>query len=272
MNLDHTAVIKKGVPALERGRLSHVTQNYLGAEAYARANAPLIEAQADIGFARALGGGLCAAVDGMRFVVPAPSIYARPNRKYFGAERGVTWLNVISDRGIGLAGKVFSGTPRDSLHMIDVVYNQDGGQRPDIIVSDAGSYSDLVFGLVHLCWTWNTARPWPTCPATRVGESTPRATTGRWNTFARGLIDRHKIRSRWEEILQVVVSIHTSPPPTPRHPGSLHRALPSEPPRAVIDGSDKTRSDAASGRGAHDRGAPNRHCAWISSPTARPHP
>lgn len=68
MNLDHTAVIKKSVPALERGRISHVAQNYLRAEAYARANAPLIEAQADIGFARALGGGLLAAVDGMRFV------------------------------------------------------------------------------------------------------------------------------------------------------------------------------------------------------------
>jgi TnpA family transposase len=150
MNLDHTAVIKKGVPALERGRISHVAQNYLDVEAYGRANAPLIEAQADIGFARALGGGLLAAVDGMRFVVPVPSIYARPNRKYFGAKRGVTWLNVINDRGIGLAGKVFSGTPRDSLHMIDVVYSQDGGQRPDVIVSDAGSYCDLVFGLVHL--------------------------------------------------------------------------------------------------------------------------
>jgi hypothetical protein len=37
----------------------------------------------------------------------------------------------FSDRGIGLAGKVFSGTPRDSLHMIDVAYNHDGGQRPD---------------------------------------------------------------------------------------------------------------------------------------------
>ncbi|MGB6162286.1 MAG: DUF4158 domain-containing protein [Pseudonocardiaceae bacterium] len=95
MNLDHTAVIKKGVPALERGRLSHVAQNYLGVEAYAWANAPLIEAQAEIGFARTLGGGLLAAVDGMRFVVPVPSIYARPNRKYFGSKRGVTWLNAV---------------------------------------------------------------------------------------------------------------------------------------------------------------------------------
>jgi hypothetical protein len=42
----------------------------------------------------------------------------------------VTWLNAVNGRGIGLAGKVFSGTSRDSLHMIDVVYSQDGGQRP----------------------------------------------------------------------------------------------------------------------------------------------
>jgi hypothetical protein len=66
----------------------------------------------------------------MRAVLPLP----RPRKSQpaaFGAKRGVTWLNVFNDRGIGLAGKVFSGTPRDSLHMIDVAYNHDGGQRPD---------------------------------------------------------------------------------------------------------------------------------------------
>jgi TnpA family transposase len=34
--------------------------------------------------------------------------------------------------------------------MIDVAFSQDQGQRPDIIVADTGSYSDLVFGLSHL--------------------------------------------------------------------------------------------------------------------------
>ena len=209
MNLDHTNVIKKGVPALERGRISHVAQNYLSTEAYARANAPLIEAQADIDFARTLGGGLLAAVDGMRFVVPVPSIYARPNRKYFGTKRGVTWLNVINDRGIGLAGKVFSGTPRDSLHMIDVVYNQDGGQRPDIIVSDAGSYSDLVFGLTHLL-DMEYRPALADLPDHKGWRIKPQGDYGVLDTFARGLIDLNKIRSRWEEILRLVVSIHTS--------------------------------------------------------------
>ena len=38
MNIDFAEVVRRGVPALERGRLSHVNQNYLGAETYVVAN------------------------------------------------------------------------------------------------------------------------------------------------------------------------------------------------------------------------------------------
>jgi TnpA family transposase len=63
---------------------------------------------------------------------------------------GDTWLNVISDQAIGLAARVVSATPRDSLHMLDVIFSQDHGRRPDVLVADTGSYSDLVFGLATL--------------------------------------------------------------------------------------------------------------------------
>lgn len=59
-------------------------------------------------------------------------------------------LSPVNDQAAGLGAKVVQGTIRDSLHMIDVWFSQDGGQQPDIIVTDAGSYSDLVFGLVSL--------------------------------------------------------------------------------------------------------------------------
>jgi len=104
---------------------------------------------------------------------------------------------------------VFSGTPRDSLHMIDVVYNHDGGQRPDIIVSDAGSYSDLVFGLVHLL-DMEYRPALADLPDHKGWRIKPEGGYGPLDTFARGLIDLNKIRSRWEDILRVVVSIHTS--------------------------------------------------------------
>lgn len=72
MNIRYRPVAKKGVPALERARLSHVFQNYVRPETLAAANAPLVTRQADLPLAQAWGGGLVAAVDGMRFGRPRP--------------------------------------------------------------------------------------------------------------------------------------------------------------------------------------------------------
>ena len=101
MNIGYRPVAKKGVSALERARLSHVFQNYVRPETLATANAPLVARQAGLLLAQAWGGGLVAAVDGMRFVVPVPAAFARPNRKFFGSKRGMTWLNAINDHGKG---------------------------------------------------------------------------------------------------------------------------------------------------------------------------
>jgi hypothetical protein len=76
----------------------------------------------------------------MRFVVPVPSVYARPNPKYFGRRGGATWLNMVNDQAAGLGGKVVAGTPRDSLYVLDVLYDRDGGRRPEMIVTDTASY------------------------------------------------------------------------------------------------------------------------------------
>ncbi|HEX8156673.1 MAG TPA: Tn3 family transposase, partial [Solirubrobacteraceae bacterium] len=74
---------------------------------------------------------------------------AAASPKYFGRRRGATWLNLLSAQSVGLASKVVSGTPRDSPHIVDLIYRQDGGWRPEVIVSDTGSYSDIAFGLLQ---------------------------------------------------------------------------------------------------------------------------
>jgi TnpA family transposase len=208
LNIGFGPVVEPGVEALKRDRLGHVSQTYMSAEAYAAANAPLIEAQARAPLAQAWGGGLVAAVDGMRFVVPVPSIYARPNRKYFGPKRGVTWLNMVNDQAAGLGAKVVSGTARDSLHILDVVFAQDGGQRPEVIVADAGSYSDMVFGLVHLLGM--EYRPaLADLPDQRLWRVDTRADYGPLNTAARGKVDLARVSRHWEDVLRVVGSVYT---------------------------------------------------------------
>jgi TnpA family transposase len=208
MNVGYRPIAKKGVPALERSRLSHVFQKYVRPETLAAANAPLVARQAGLPLAQAWGGGLVAAVDGMRFVVPVPAAFARPNRKYFGSKRGMTWLNAINDHGMGRGAKIVSGTVRDSLHMVDVIFGLDGGDLPEIVVSDNGSYSDLVFGLLELLSI--SYRPaLADLPDQKGWRIKPDAGYGPLSTFARGKIDLGKIRRNWEDILRVVASIYT---------------------------------------------------------------
>jgi TnpA family transposase len=36
------------------------------------------------------------------------------------------------------------------VYVLDVLYNRDGGKRPEMIVTSTASYSDIVFGLLTL--------------------------------------------------------------------------------------------------------------------------
>ncbi|MFD3549730.1 Tn3 family transposase [Streptomyces sp. NPDC058655] len=206
-NVGYTPVIS-GVDALKYGRLSHVDQTYLRLATYRAANATLIDAQAAIPLAGAWGGGLVASVDGMRFVVPVPSVYARPNPKYFGRRGGATWLNMINDQAAGLGGKVVAGTPRDSLYVLDVLYDRDGGKRPDMIVTDTASYSDIVFGLLTLAG-FTYAPQLADLPDQKMWRIDRTANYGAFQDAARGRVDLARIERHWEDILRIIGSIHT---------------------------------------------------------------
>jgi Tn3 transposase DDE domain len=208
MNVGYRPIAKKGVPALESSRLSHVFQNYFRPETIGPANTPMVARQAGIALAQAWGGGMVAAVDGMRFVVPVPALFARPNRKFFGPKRGMTWLNAISDQGMGRGARVVSGTVRDSLHMVDVIFGLDGGELPEIVVSDTHSYSDLIFGILQLLGI--SYRPaLADLPDQKGWRINAQADYGPLNTFARGKIDLARVRRHWGDILRVIASIYT---------------------------------------------------------------
>ena len=207
-NIGWTPVIKHGVPALTRDRLAHIDATYLRMDTIKAANAALIEHQARIGLAQTWGGGHLASVDGMRFVVPVQTIGARHNPHYWGQKRGATWLNMLNDQAAGLAGKVVAGTPRDSLHVLDVLYDRDGGQKPQMIVTDTASYSDIVFGLLTLAG-FTYAPQLADLPDQKLWRIDTKADYGPFSTAARGRIDLERVRRHWEDILRVTASIHT---------------------------------------------------------------
>ena len=211
-NVGLTPVIDPNIEALTRGRLSHVDQNYLRADTHAAANVRLIVAQATVPIAQAWGGGLLASVDGLRFVVPVRTINAAPSPKYFGHRRGLTWLNAVNDQVAGIGAKVVPGTPRDSLHILDVLLNLDAGPKPDMIATDEASYSDMVFGLFRLLGYRFSPRiadigdtrywraEWPGDPAGDYGPL---------NAIARNKVNLSKVVQRWPDMLRVAGSLVT---------------------------------------------------------------
>ncbi|MGH3885833.1 MAG: Tn3 family transposase [Pseudonocardiaceae bacterium] len=83
--------------------------------------------------------------DWMRFSLPARSPHAGPNPKYFGRSKrrtGATWLNVVSDRVMGLGDLVAPATIRDSLFILDAIHNLDVRERPEMVITDTDRRRD----------------------------------------------------------------------------------------------------------------------------------
>jgi TnpA family transposase len=207
-NIGFRPVVKPSVPALTRDRLSHVDQNYVRAETHAAANARLIDCQSGIDLAQAWGGGLVASVDGLRFVVPVATINAGPNPHYFGMRRGATWLNAVNDQYSGLGAIVVPGTIRDSLYILDLLLHLDGGSRPEMVVTDEASYTDIVFGLFRILGYQFSPRI-ADLGDTRFWRVDPGADYGALNALVRSKVNLGRIRASWPDMLRIAGSLHT---------------------------------------------------------------
>nr|WP_234043047.1 transposase [Streptomyces marianii] len=78
---------------------------------------------------------------------------------------------MINDQAAGPGGKVVADTPRDSPYVLDALYDRDGGERPETIVTDTASYSGVVFGLLTLAG-FAYAPQRTVCRTRRCGTST----------------------------------------------------------------------------------------------------
>ncbi|WP_104111906.1 Tn3 family transposase [Arthrobacter sp. N199823] len=206
-NVGLTPVVKDGHPALTRGRLTHVDQNYVRADTLRAANSRLVQAQSALGLAQRWGTGLLASVDGMRFVVPVATVNAGANPRYFGQGRGLTWLNYLNDQVSGLGAVVVPGTVRDSLHILDGLLELDGGQRPEMVATDTASYSDQIFGLFTLLGYRFSPRL-AGLPDQRFWRIDTTADYGKLNAVAgRNRINMDLITANWPDMLRLVGSL-----------------------------------------------------------------
>jgi TnpA family transposase len=199
-------LVRNDTPALRRGRLSWVAQNYLRDETITRANAMLVAAQNSIALAQAWDGGDIASADGLRFVVPVRTVHAGPNPKYFGFGRGVTYYNLMSGQFSGLNGIAVPGTLRDSLILLAVVLEQQTEMQPTHIMTDTGAYSDIIFGLFRLLGYRFSPRL-ADIGGARFWRIDPKADYGSLNGIARHRVKPRLIAPQWDDMLRLAGSL-----------------------------------------------------------------
>lgn len=156
------------------------------------------------------GNGLLASVDGPRFV---RSISTAPSPKYFGFKRGITWLNAANDQVAGIGQMVVPGTPRDSLHILDMLLNLDGGVKPEMVATDNASYSDIMFGLFRILG-YNFSSRFKDLDDQRFWraqmDSVPTGGYGPLEGLARNKVNLKKTETHWEDMLRVAGSLVTN--------------------------------------------------------------
>jgi len=205
-NVGLPAVAREDIAALTRDRLAWVKHNYVREETLARANACLVDYHQTLPLAADWGGGELASVDGLRFKVPVKTLNAGYNPRYFGVERGATWLNMTSGTHLGLHGVVVPGTLRDSGYILDVVLEHPTSLRPTEIVSDTAGYADVVFGIFALLGYQFSPRL-ADLGELRLWRLDPRADYGTLDRVARHPIKRDLIARHWDDLLRVVGSL-----------------------------------------------------------------
>ncbi len=206
-NIGLEPLIRADVPALTQGRLEWIQQNYIRAETLAAANALLVDYHARLPLAQAWGGGEVASADGLRFVVPVHSLHSDAAPLYFGARRGATYYNFISNQYSGFYGLVAPGAVRDAPYILAGLLEQQTSLRPTVMIADTGAYTDAMFALFYLLGYQFSPRLADLAGA-RYWRMDRSADYGALNGVARHHIDTDLIAENWDDLLRVAGSLH----------------------------------------------------------------
>lgn len=205
-NIGLDPLVRRDVPALARGRLSSVLQNFLRLQTLVRARARLVQAHDSIPLARRWGTGELATADGVRFLVPVASANSGPNPKYFGFGRGITYYHFTSDHGAGFHDLVVPGTTRDSLFLLAGLLEQRTILNPREVMTDTAGASDIIFGLFWILGFRFSPRL-ANLKKLRFWRLDRAARTGPFSGLAGGVVRDSLIASQWDEMLRLAGSL-----------------------------------------------------------------
>ena len=136
--------------------------------------------------------------------MPVRTLNAGPNRKYFNADRGVTYYNFTSDQFTGFHAIVIPGTLRDSMYILDGLLEHQTRLQPGEVMADTAGVSEVVFGLFWLLGYQFSPRMADIGKA-KFWRLDPTADYG---VLARARANTKLMTRNWDDLLRVAGSLH----------------------------------------------------------------
>jgi TnpA family transposase/signal recognition particle subunit SEC65 len=147
------------------------------------------------------------ASDGQKFEVTVDSLNANRSYKYFGKGQGVSAYTYISDKILLWYSTVFSAAERDSAYVIDGLMHDDV-VRSTIHSTDTHGYSEVIFGVTHFLGISYAPRIKSLKRQTLYGfRPTSQEDRKSWVVQPHKYADEDMVRTHWDEILRLVVTI-----------------------------------------------------------------
>jgi TnpA family transposase len=185
--------------------LIRIARWHVEEDAYRRALAMVVEAQAGLPMARVWGAGDTASSDGQFFSVGGPGEAMNLVNAKYGTEPGIKAYSHVSDQFAPFAVQTIPATASEALYILDGLLMNDAGRRVREHYADTGGFTDHVFALCAILG-FTFAPRIRDLPSKRLYAFDPAATHATLRPMVAARIKTERIARNWPDILRIAAS------------------------------------------------------------------
>ena len=186
--------------------LMRLSRWHVESDAYARALAGVVEAQAALPMARFWGMGTTASSDGQFFPTTRQGEAMNLINAKYGQEPGLKAYTHVSDQFAPFASQTIPATVSEAPYILDGLLNNEAGKRIREQYADTGGFTDHVFAVTAILGHRFIPRI-RDLPSKRLYVFDPKAMPPNLRDLSGGTIRKSLITSNWPDILRVAATM-----------------------------------------------------------------
>ncbi|MGI0133642.1 MAG: Tn3 family transposase, partial [Candidatus Micrarchaeaceae archaeon] len=201
------AAMANSVDNLSADMLQHVNQWFFSLEGQKAANKVLVDYHHSLPLSGLYGTGEMSSSDGQRFGVQQSSLLASFYPRYFGYyDRAITLYTHISDQYSVFSTQAISCGPREALHVLDGLLDNQTTLCPREHTTDTHGFTEQLFGLCYLLGFSFMPRL-KDLPDQRLYKFDNSIDMGELESVFEAPIDLTLINEQWDQLVRVAASL-----------------------------------------------------------------